>query len=70
MTELAERVAKLEASTDNLVGWQKSQNGSIHRVEDKTDKLNDKIDKLQYWIMGQLAATVLALALFLAKGGA
>lgn len=29
---------------ENLKGWQKSQNGAIHRVE-------AKVDKLQFWIM-------------------
>lgn len=48
----AGRIAALERDVDNLKSWQKSQNGSIRRVE-------DKVEKLQYWIMGQMAALLL-----------
>lgn len=37
-------IAGLEKSIENLEGWQKSQNGSIIRVE-------AKIDKLIFWFM-------------------
>jgi|LSQX01.2.fsa_nt_gb hypothetical protein len=37
-------IAGLEKSIKNLEGWQKSQNGSIIRVE-------GKIDKLIFWFM-------------------
>ena len=33
------RVSGLEHDMDNMKGWQKSQNGSILRVEEKVDKL-------------------------------
>ena len=53
-----ERVGKLEITQarteerlDNLEGWQKSQNSTIKEV-------NKKVDKLQYWIMGVMAAAL------------
>ncbi len=33
------RISGLEHDMDNMKGWQKSQNGSIVRVEGKVDKL-------------------------------
>ncbi len=32
-------VATLKANVENLVGWQHSQNGAIHRVDTKVDNL-------------------------------
>lgn len=56
--EITERVEKLEIAQarteerlDNLEGWQKSQNSTIKEV-------NKKVDKLQYWIMGVMAAAL------------
>lgn len=56
--EITERVEKLEIAQarteerlDNLEGWQKSQNGTIKEI-------NKKVDKLQYWIMGVMAAVL------------
>lgn len=56
--EITERVEKLEIAQarteerlDNLEGWQKSQNSTIKEV-------NKKVDKLQYWIMGVMAAVL------------
>jgi len=33
------RVATLEANVENLVGWQKAQNGSIHKVRDEVNDI-------------------------------
>lgn len=52
--DLGKKVATLEADVENLVGWQKSQNGTIQGVA-------DKVDRLQNWIMGLLGTTVLSL---------
>jgi uncharacterized coiled-coil protein SlyX len=56
--EITEIVGKLEIAQarteerlDNLEGWQKSQNSTIKEV-------NKKVDKLQYWIMGVMAAAL------------
>ena len=56
--EITERVEKLEIAQarteerlDNLEGWQKSQTGTIKEI-------NKKVDKLQYWIMGVMAAVL------------
>lgn len=54
--ESCERMAKVEAEVVNLNGWQESQNGSIHRVD-------EKVDKLQMWMMGMLGTSIVSLAL-------
>lgn len=54
-TERCESVVKVENKVENLEGWQKSQNGAIHRVE-------DKVDKLLFLIIAQFAATILGAA--------
>jgi hypothetical protein len=65
--ELAEKVSvidsrlgKVEQKVDDLSGWQKSQNGAIHDV-------NKKVDRLQFWIMGLLASSLISLVLLLVK---
>jgi hypothetical protein len=57
----AEDIGKLKESVDNLEGWQKSQNGTIHRVE-------IKVEKLQYWIMGVLVTCIFTLVTLFTKG--
>jgi len=65
-------VVKCRADIDNLTGWQKSQNGAIHRVEanvvEMDKKFDAKFDKLLYWIMAQLAATIIGGAAILLRG--
>lgn len=48
------RISTLEADVKNLTGWQTKQNGCIVRVE-------QKVDKLQYWIMGAVGVAALNL---------
>lgn len=52
MDNYAAEIASHGARLDNLERWQESQNGHLVRTE-------AKVDKLQYWIMGQLAAMLL-----------
>lgn len=54
------RLGKVEQKVEDLGGWQKSQNGAIHDV-------NKKVDKLQYWIMGVMATSLVSLVLMLLK---
>lgn len=56
--EIAERVASVETDMDNLKRWQAAQNGTIQRVD-------AKVDRLQYWIMGTTAAAALNLLLLI-----
>jgi len=49
---LYERLVVVEEKTKALTNWQKSQNGSLRRME-------DRLARLEYWIMGQLAALAL-----------
>lgn len=61
-----EPVIRCEEDIKNLIGWQKSQNGAIHRVEQTTNEIQAKLDKkfetLLYWIMGQMFLTIITIA--------
>lgn len=54
MHEKCEAVIACRADVDNLIAWQKSQNGSIGR-------LNTKVDQILLCIIGLLSTTVLSL---------
>jgi len=54
-------VAGLKADVCNLKGWQKTQNGSLQRME-------AKVEKLQYWIMGVMATCIFTLITLFVKG--
>jgi hypothetical protein len=69
--EIGKRVATLEAVAKNHEGWQKSQNGAIHRVEDKVDALIEKLGDRQFQqtVMAVGIIVNLALGVFLAVKG-
>ena len=48
------KIGRMEESIDNLEGWQKKQNGSLQRLE-------AKVERLQYWIMGVMATSIFTL---------
>lgn len=52
--QLGKDVARHDEAIRNLTGWQKDQNGAIHRVE-------AKVDRLIWWIMGTCAVQLLTL---------
>ena len=54
-TDMISKVAGLERDVDNLKGWQDTQNGTLIRME-------AKIDRLVYWLMGEMAALILLVA--------
>ena len=53
--DLGKEVAAVKRDIANLQGWQKTQNGTLQRID-------AKIDKLVYWIMGEMAAVILLAA--------
>lgn len=59
-----EAIAGLQHDMANMQGWQKSQNGAIHRVE-------QKLDNLIMWGLGiaatQFLGLLVAIVLLLAK---
>lgn len=62
VVSLARDVSRHDESLHNLLGWQKAQNGAIHRVE-------AKVDKLIWWIMGTAAVQLLGLIVLLVLKG-
>lgn len=61
MAELEPIVYNLQARVENLEGWQKSQNGAIH-------ELNAKMDRLYMWIIGLCGGVAVQLLLTLLRG--
>lgn len=59
--ELREDVAAMKQDIANLKGWQKTQNGTLQRID-------EKIDRLVYWIMGEMAAVILLAASIYLRG--
>jgi len=59
--ELKEEVAAMKQDIANLKGWQKTQNGTLQRID-------EKIDRLVYWIMGEMAAVILLAASIFLRG--
>ncbi len=51
-----ENIADLQARVKNLEGWQATQNGNINKVD-------KKVDRLQFWIMGLAASMALQILL-------
>ena len=49
---IATVVARHDESIANLKGWQKAQNGTLIRID-------QKVDRLLYWLMGEMAALIL-----------
>jgi len=60
LTELAERVAALEADTENFRDWQLKQNSSLQRLE-------AKIDKIYIWLIGLMGGVITSLLLLIAQ---
>ena len=56
-----ESIAAMKRDIDNLKGWQKTQNGTLQRID-------EKIDRLVYWIMGEMAAVILLAASIFLRG--
>ncbi len=67
MTSIDERVtvlevgqARLEERVDKLESWQTKQNGTLQRLE-------EKIDRFMWWIIGVLGGVIVQLALTILK---
>ena len=52
MATVEEVVARHDERIENLEGWQKKQNGALIRID-------QKVDRLLYWLMGEMAALIL-----------
>jgi len=55
------KIGRMEEAIDNLEGWQKKQNGSLQRLE-------AKVERLQYWIMGVMVTCIFTLITLFVKG--
>ncbi|MGI6352545.1 MAG: hypothetical protein ACOX6M_12745 [Armatimonadota bacterium] len=60
MTEMGERVAKVEKDIENLKGWQKTQNGHL-------EKIDEKLDRFQWWLVLALGGIAANLAVVILK---
>ncbi len=60
MATLEATVAALEVQVDNLRGWQDKQNGHLERIDEKIDSINK-------WLIGLLGSTIVSLILLIAN---
>lgn len=56
-------IARLEERVDNLEGWQKTQNGTLLRLDEKIGKIDEKIGSLKTWLISLLGGMLASLAL-------
>ena len=64
ISDLKEAVAGMRSDVNNLIGWQKAQNGSVKEIR-------QNVNRLQYWIMGSafgLALNLIGVTIMLLKG--
>ena len=55
------KIGRMEEAIENLEGWQKTQNGSLQRME-------TKVEKLLYLIMGVMVTYIFTLITLFLKG--
>ena len=71
MGTVEERLAGLEHDVNNLTGWQRTQNGAIHRVEEDVSELKEtfrsEFSRLQYWFMGIMGSIIMLLVTVLVR---
>jgi len=60
--EHCERVIELSTRIENLEGWQKRQNGSLQKIE-------EKMDKIYMWLIGLMGGVIASLILLLINLG-
>jgi hypothetical protein len=60
--EHCERVIELSTRVENLEGWQKRQNGSLQKIE-------EKMDKIYMWLIGLMGGVIASLILLLINLG-
>ena len=56
VAELREDVAAMKTDIANLKGWQKTQNGTLQRID-------DRLHSLERWIMAILATSLISVLL-------
>ena len=58
---------------EHLESWEQQQNGSLGRmadsIESTRDRLEKKIDRLLYWFLGAMGASLFAVIFDIARGG-
>ncbi len=58
--DIESEISYLKAEVANLKSWQTNQNGTLIR-------LDDKVSRLQYWLMGIVAGLAVQLLVLLLK---
>lgn len=73
MEQIAAALAEHGESIKNLQGWQKRQNGSLLKIEEKIDrmdeKFNERFNSLYFWLVGLMGGVIASLFLLVTKGG-
>ncbi len=65
------RLAKHDEAISNLIDWQKRQNSSLEKMADQIEKMRMKVEerlnKLSFWIMALLGSAFLNLLLLILR---
>lgn len=71
-SEIISSLAEHTESIKNLEGWQKRQNGSLLKIEEKLDWMNEKFDQrfnsLYFWLVGLMGGVIASLILLITGG--
>lgn len=63
VVELSKDVACQGQEVDNLKGWQKRQNGSLIRMEDRVGRIEGRLLSIALAVAGVFAGTILEIVL-------
>lgn len=61
--ELAEAVARHDERIESLEGYQKKQNGSLDKLTNRVEGVQEQIRGLYLWVMALLGGVAIQLAL-------
>jgi hypothetical protein len=64
----AEEIGAYGADISNLKDWQRTQNGSLVRLADRVEKVDGRINSIQWWLVALLGGVAANLVILLTKG--
>lgn len=65
-------IGEHRADINNLKEWQRTQNGALVRMAEDIKALNNRLNSLQWWLIGLMGTSLASLVLLLfnlVKGG-
>jgi cell division protein FtsX len=59
----AEKLGEYRAEIDNLKSWQRTQYVSLDRLADRIDKIGERLNTMQWWLIGLMGGIIASLIL-------